>query len=154
MGRTECLCMSVQELGCGEKETQFLSVIVTSYWGVFTDPKVMKESFPSLLFLKLLREITLSGKESACQTGDTDSIPGWGRSPGGGNGNPLQYSCLENPMDRGAWWATVHGVTKSRIMTDQLSLTRGSWQEAELVQVYPCWCTSLHFPLLTRGPYV
>ena len=59
--------MSVQELGCGEKETQFLSVIVTSYWGVFTDPKVMKESFPSLLFLKLLREITLSGKESACQ---------------------------------------------------------------------------------------
>ena len=41
------------------------------------------------------------------------SIPGLGRSPGGGHGNPLQYSCLENPMDRGAWWATVHGVTKS-----------------------------------------
>ena len=40
-------------------------------------------------------------------------IPGSGRSPGEGNGNPLQYSCLENPMDRGAWWATVHGVTKS-----------------------------------------
>jgi len=109
--------MSVQELGRGEKETQFLSVIVTSYWGVFTDPKVMKESFPSLLFLKLLREITLRGKESACQTGDTDLIPGWGRSPGGGNGNPLQYSCLENPMDRGAWWATVHGVTKELDMT-------------------------------------
>ena len=44
---------------------------------------------------------------------DAVSIPGWGRSPGGGNGNPLQYSCLGNPMDRGAWWATVHGVTKS-----------------------------------------
>ena len=44
---------------------------------------------------------------------DTGSIPGWGRSPGGGNGNPLQYSCLENPMDRGAWQATVHGVEKS-----------------------------------------
>ena len=42
-----------------------------------------------------------------------DSIPGLGRSPGGGYGNPLQYSCLENPMDRGAWWATVHGVAKS-----------------------------------------
>ena len=42
------------------------------------------------------------------------SIPGLGRSPGGGNGNPLQYSCLENPMDRGAWWATVHGVAKSQ----------------------------------------
>ena len=48
---------------------------------------------------------------------DLGSVPGWGRSPGGGNGNPLQYSCLENPMDRGAWQATVHGVTKSD-MTD------------------------------------
>ena len=46
---------------------------------------------------------------------DTGSIPGLGRSPGGGNGNPLQYSCLENPMDRGGWWATFHGVAKSRI---------------------------------------
>ena len=54
-----------------------------------------------------------SGKESACQTGDTGYIPGSGRSPGEGNGSPLQYSCLENPMDGGAWWATVHGVTKS-----------------------------------------
>ena len=44
---------------------------------------------------------------------DVSSIPGLGRSPGGGHGNPLQYSCLENPMDRGAWWATVHGVAKS-----------------------------------------
>ena len=44
---------------------------------------------------------------------DAGSIPGSGRSPGEGNGNPLQYSCLENPRDRGAWWATVHGVTKS-----------------------------------------
>ena len=45
---------------------------------------------------------------------DSGLIPGLGRSPGGQHGNPLQYSCLENPMDRGAWWATVHGVTKSR----------------------------------------
>ena len=45
--------------------------------------------------------------------GDLGSTPGSGRSPGEGNGNPLQYSCLENHMDRGAWWATVHGVTKS-----------------------------------------
>ena len=50
-------------------------------------------------------------KESACNAGDPGSIPGSGRSPGEGNGNPLQYSCLENPMDRGAWQATVHGVT-------------------------------------------
>ena len=46
---------------------------------------------------------------------DMDSIPGWRRSPGGGHDNPLQYSCLENPMDRGAWWATAHRVAKSRI---------------------------------------
>ena len=44
---------------------------------------------------------------------DAGLIPGLGRSPGGGHGNPLQYSCLENPMDRGAWWATAHGVTES-----------------------------------------
>ena len=56
----------------------------------------------------------LSGKESICQVGDSDLIPGWGRSPGEGNGNPLQYSCLRNPTDRGAWWATVHRVAKSR----------------------------------------
>ena len=44
---------------------------------------------------------------------DRGSVPRWGKSPGEGNGNPLQYSCLENPMDRGAWWATVHRVTES-----------------------------------------
>ena len=53
------------------------------------------------------------GKESACNTGDLSSIPGWVRTPGEGNGNPLQYFCLENSMDRGAWWAIVHGVTKN-----------------------------------------
>ena len=54
-------------------------------------------------------------KESTCNAGDLGSIPGSGRSPGEGDGNPLQYSCLENPMDRGAWWATVRGVAKSQI---------------------------------------
>ena len=53
-------------------------------------------------------------KVSACNAGDLGSIPGLGRSPGEGNGNPLQHSCLENPMDGGAWRATVHGVAKSR----------------------------------------
>ena len=51
---------------------------------------------------------------------ETGSIPGLGRSPGG-NGNPLQYSCLENPMDRGAWWATVHGVTKSQTQLSDIN---------------------------------
>ena len=54
----------------------------------------------------------LSGKESACNRGDTGFIPGSGRFPGEGNGNPFQYSCLGNPMDGGAWWATVHLITK------------------------------------------
>ena len=54
------------------------------------------------------------GKESVYIAGDLGSIPGLGRSPGEGNANPLQYSCLENPMDRGAWWATVLGITKSQ----------------------------------------
>ena len=53
------------------------------------------------------------GKESDCKVGDTSSIPGLGRSPGGEHGNPLEYSCLENIMDRGAWQATVHAVAKS-----------------------------------------
>ena len=51
---------------------------------------------------------------NAGDSGDAGSIPGWGRSPGGGNGNPPQYSYLKNPMDRGAWQATVHGISKSR----------------------------------------
>ena len=63
-----------------------------------------------------IRELELpyssDSKESSCNAGDLGSIPGPGRSPGEGNGNPLQYSCLENSMDRGAWWAKVHGVTK------------------------------------------
>ena len=51
---------------------------------------------------------------NAGDTGDMHSVPGSERSPGIGNGNPLQYSCMENSMDRGAWWATVHGITKSQ----------------------------------------
>ena len=63
------------------------------------------------------------GKESTHEAGDLGSIPGSERSPGEGNGNPLQYSCLENLMDRGAWWATIHGVTKSQTRLKQLSNT-------------------------------
>ena len=54
------------------------------------------------------------GKESACSAGNLGSIPGSGRSSGEGNGNPLQYACLENLMDRRVWWAAVHGVAKSQ----------------------------------------
>ena len=62
-----------------------------------------------------------AGKESACNVGDMGLIPGLGRSPGGGHGNLLQYSYLENPMYRGAWWVTVLGGCKELDMTEQLS---------------------------------
>ena len=62
-------------------------------------------------------------KASASSVGNLGSIPGLGRSPGEGNGNPLQYSCLKHPMDGGAWWAIVHGVAKSQtLLSDFTSL--------------------------------
>jgi len=65
----------------------------------------------------------LSGGESACSAEDVGSIPGWGRSPGAGHGNPLHSSCLEHPMDRGAFWATaVHGVAKESDMSYRLEM--------------------------------
>ena len=79
-------------------------------------------SLPRAQVQSLVKELRiprwLSGKESVCNVrdaGDSGLIPGLGRSPGGEHGNPLQYSCLENPMDRGAWWATAHRIAKSQI---------------------------------------
>ena len=63
------------------------------------------------------------GKASVCNAGDPGSIPGLGRSPGEGNGSPLQYSCLENPMDCGAWQATVHGFAKSQTRLSDFTFT-------------------------------
>ena len=65
-------------------------------------------------FKHILFHLPSEGKASACNVGNLSPIPGSRRSPGEGNDNPLQYSCLENPMDRDAWWATVHGVAKSQ----------------------------------------
>ena len=74
-------------------------------------------------------------KESACKAGDLVLIPGSGRFPGEGNGNPLQYSGLENSVDRGTWWATVHGVAES-ITTEQLSLSEKTMvQDCEQIKV-------------------
>ena len=73
-----------------------------------------------------MSHLTLSdgsaGKEFTCNAGGLDSISGSGRSPVGGHGNPFQYSCLENPMDRGDWQALVHGVAKSWTQLKQLSM--------------------------------
>ena len=70
----------------------------------------------------------LDGKQSACNAGDRDSIPGSVRSPGDKNGNPLQCSCLGNPMDRGVWWAIVHGVEKSRTQLSDTYLLTPLWK--------------------------
>ena len=64
-----------------------------------------------------------NGKESTCNAEDLGSIPGLGRYPREGNGNSLQYSCLENSMDRGAWWTTAHGVAKSRTWLNDFTFT-------------------------------
>ena len=68
---------------------------------------------------------------------DVGSIPGLGRSPGGGNGNPLHYSCLGNPMDRGVWRAIVHGVAKDSDMTQQLNTTTTTKMRNEKSRKYP-----------------
>ena len=67
-------------------------------------------------------------KVSACNVGDTGSISGSGRSPREGNGSPLQYACLENPMDGGTWWAPVHGVVKSQTRLSDFTFTFQLWQ--------------------------
>ena len=85
-------------------------------------------------------------KESACNAGDPVSIPESGRSPGEGNSNPLQYCCLKNSMDRGAWRATVHGVVAQRSWTQAtLSLKRNSQSQLYLVHVHfsEAHCTQL-----------
>ena len=82
-------------------------------------------------------------KNPPANAGEAGSIPGSGRSPGEGNGNPLQSSCLENPMDRGAWQATVHGVTKSQTCLKRLS-----------VHTLPVLGAFLHLYLREPGPLI
>ena len=79
-----------------------------------------------------MKYVEVDGKESACNVGDPSLIPGWRRSPGEGNGNPLQYSCLENPMDRGGWQATVYRVLKTPTRLSDFT-------EESSENVYPLW---------------
>ena len=76
-------------------------------------------------------------KAFACNAGDLGLIPGSGRSPGEGNGNPLQYSCLENPMDGGDWWATVYGVAESRTRLSDFTHSLHSCKHRMLERKFP-----------------
>ena len=92
---------SQQEIGELLKKERAIQGIIAKFCGRPMGNKVEKKARST------------GGKEYACNAGNLGLIPGLGRSPGEGNGNPLQYSCLEKPMDRGTWQAAVHGVTKS-----------------------------------------
>ena len=89
-------------------------LLFTNYVTLGKLPDVCGLQFRTLIIIHLGLPWWFNGKEAACNAGYLGSITGLGRSPGGGNGNPLQYSHLENPLDRGAWQATVHGFAKSR----------------------------------------
>ena len=80
---------------------------------------------------------------TAGDTGDMGSIPGWGRYPRGGNGNPLQYSCLENSMDRGTWWATAHGVSKSQIQLRSWASTHA--EQCKQILLFSAFPRSYYF---------
>ena len=84
------------------------------------------------------------GKVSACNAGDLGLIPGLGRSPREGNGNPCWYSCLENPMDGDAWWATVHGVAKSRTRLSTFTFFLSFLSEAQWDNGAQTWSEDRH----------
>ena len=84
--------------------------MITSFLFLLADNSATKITW---IYWPLEAFLVAQMAESACNVGDPGSIPGSGRSPGGGHGNPLQYSCLQNPMGRGAWRATVHGIAQS-----------------------------------------
>ena len=104
-------------------ESPCRSIIISETWNSYFLQQKHKTSLSVLVLVQFQLPIEQrvvfpsdsDGKESACSEGDPGSIPGSVRSSGEGNGNPLQYSCLENPMDGGAWWAPIHGVLKSWI---------------------------------------
>ena len=100
---------------------------------IFMRPVVLTHAvqFLGQVSIKLQRDFPggSDSKESTCNRRDLGSIPGLGRSPGGGHDNPFQQSCLENPVDRGAWEVAVHGVTKSRT-TEQLNTAQHKFQRA------------------------
>ena len=128
-------------------KSMFSSYIRTTFWRESCKSEKVNQrhsrerrGFPS----------SVDGKASAWNEGDLGLIPGSGRSPGEGNGNPLQYSCLENSMDRRAWWATVHGVVKSQTrLSDSHTQRKRPTLVNYLVQVL-LHCYVLHLTISER----
>ena len=127
------------------------SVYQTLNYGTVHWPRTMEKQMFQDGEPKTRQILSLSLKilESASIVGETGSIPGSGRSPGGGNGNPVQYSCLENPMDIGAWWATVHGVTELDMSEQLMHACTCRWIWGRAVKIYArfrgamnVWCFS------------
>ena len=102
-----------------EKSQQYLVDILIMI-SPFSGPPSSFSNFLEI-WLQLSMKKNLSGKESICNAEDAVSIPGWGRSPGGGHGNPLQHSCLENSINRGAWQLTVHSIAMCQTQLKRLS---------------------------------
>ena len=120
-------------------------------------PWLLQEDFPTPLVPVQRSTINFpsgsDGKESACNAWDLGSIPGLGRSPGKRNGNPLQYFCLENSMDRGALWATVHGVTKSRKWLSYYQRDRTTLMNTPIGKSRFFWCR-MHDVLMIPNPNI
>ena len=102
--------------------TYVLLGLILSFWFPFSLPPSCPGGTEVEEFVS-----RLTGKAPACSAGDPGSLPGSGRSPGEGNGNPLQYFCLGNPMDGGSWWAIVHGVSKSQTRLNDFSFNWYTW---------------------------
>ena len=119
----------------------FFSLVCSKYtcqtiWGWIFCYGTIVYYKPHLTFLHLPFPGGSEGKESACSAGDLGLSPGLGRSPGEGNGNPVQYSHLENSLDRGDWQATVHGVAKSRTQLSTNTHTH-SWHTSDCEASFP-----------------
>ena len=121
--RFECSIFTASSFRIWNSSTEILSPPLALFVVMLSKAHLTSHSRKSLWVYNTGFPHSSVGNESACSTGDPSSIPGLGRSPGEGNGNPLQYSCLENPMDRGAWWAAVHGVAKSRTRLSDFTFT-------------------------------
>ena len=129
--------------------TVIIFIFIKKWYRMYTplisiDPRKCKEVCKRSVF-----PVDSDSKEYTCKAKDLGLSPGWGRSSGEGNGYPLQYSCLENPMDRGTWWATVYGVAKSwKQLSNTHTHTHTQYSIPHLYS-FICWWHLGYFHVLT-----